>query len=111
MGKHLVLVGAGHAHLAVLKHAHEFVDKGHSVTVVGPSAYHYYSGMGPGLLSGIYRPQQVRFHVKKMATDGGAVFVMSRVGGVDPERRCLVLETGEELTYDVVSFNTGSHWP
>ena len=50
MKKHLVLVGGGHAHMVTLAHIHRFVEKGYRVTVIGPSAYHYYSGMGPGML-------------------------------------------------------------
>jgi NADH dehydrogenase FAD-containing subunit len=56
MGNHLVLVGGGHAHLTVLLHLSDYVQGGHRVTLVGPSPYHYYSGMGPGMLSGIYPP-------------------------------------------------------
>jgi len=36
------------------------LERGHRVTVIMPSSYQYYSGMGPGMLSGIYRPQEVR---------------------------------------------------
>ncbi|MBW2177090.1 MAG: pyridine nucleotide-disulfide oxidoreductase, partial [Deltaproteobacteria bacterium] len=41
MGKHLVLVGGGHAHMVTLANLHTFVEKGHRVTVIGPSAFHY----------------------------------------------------------------------
>ena len=91
MGKHLVIVGAGHAHLTVLKNLKEFKNRGHDVTVVSASPLHYYSGMGPGLLSGIYRPAEVRFHVKKMAEDRGASFLEDRVVKVEPARRTLLL--------------------
>jgi NADH dehydrogenase FAD-containing subunit len=111
MGKHLVLVGGGHAHLSVLLNLAEYVRRGHRVTLVGPSPYHYYSGMGPGLLSGIYRAQDARFHVKKTAEDRGAVFVQDRARSIDPIRRSLNLESGKQLSYDVVSFNTGSDVP
>ena len=49
--KHLVLAGGGHAHLQALLGLKDYTDKGHRVTLVGPSRYHYYSGMGPGMLS------------------------------------------------------------
>ena len=75
MGKHLVIVGAGHAHLTVLKNLEEFKKSGHQVTVVSSGARHYYSGMGPGMLSGIYRPEEIRFNVKKLSEDRGADFV------------------------------------
>ena len=111
MEKHLVLVGGGHAHLTVLLNLPTYIQKGHKVTLIGPSPYHYYSGMGPGLLSGIYRPQDVRFHVKKMAEDRGAIFLGDRVISIDPGRRILNLQSGNQVSYDVVSFNTGSDVP
>jgi len=66
MGKHLVIVGAGHAHLTVLNNLAMFKNDGHRVTVVNSSSLHCYSGMGPGMLSGIYRPGEIRFNVKMM---------------------------------------------
>ncbi|HWR90327.1 MAG TPA: FAD-dependent oxidoreductase [Dissulfurispiraceae bacterium] len=111
MARHLVLVGAGHAHLMTLKNLREFTARGHRVTVVSADAYHYYSGMGPGMLSGIYRPQDIRFHVKKMVEDRGGLFVKDRVVRIDPGGRVLSLASGNEITYDVVSFNTGSDVP
>ena len=111
MGKHLVLVGGGHAHLTALKNLSEITKRGHGVTVISASPYHYYSGMGPGMLSGIYNPTEVRFHVKKMAEDRGAEFIEDEVLKIDPVDRRLFLRSGENVTYDVVSFNTGSEVP
>jgi NADH dehydrogenase FAD-containing subunit len=111
MPKHLVFVGGGHAHLTALTGASDIVRAGHRVTLIGPSPYHYYSGMGPGLLSGIYRPAEARFHVKKMAEDRGAAFIEGRVVRVDSARRALALASGAEVRYDAVSFNTGSEVP
>jgi NADH dehydrogenase FAD-containing subunit len=111
MGKHLILVGGGHAHLTVLSNLARYIERGHKVTVIGPSPYHYYSGMGPGLLSRIYRPQDVRFHVKKMAEERGATFVEDKVVRINSVQRILSLQSGEQVSYDIVSFNTGSDVP
>lgn len=111
MGKHLVLVGGGHAHLTVLLNIPRFVRRGHRVTLIGPSPYHYYSGMGPGMLSGIYSSREVRFHVKKMIEDRGGIFVEDSVIGINPDQRTLNLQTGNRIDYDIVSFNAGSDVP
>jgi NADH dehydrogenase FAD-containing subunit len=111
MGKHLVLVGGGHAHMTVMLNLRDYIERGHQVTLIGPSAYHYYSGMGPGLLGGIYRPQEVRFHIKKMAEDRRAVFVQDTVTRIDAAKKVLILKSGGEIAYDVVSCNTGSFVP
>lgn len=108
MGKHLVLVGGGHAHLTTILHIPTFRDKGYRVILVSPSPLHYYSGMGPGMLGGTYRPEDVRFPVRDMALSGGGEFVLDAVAGMDHGARTLRLASGESLEYDAVSFNTGS---
>lgn len=108
MSKHLILAGAGHAHLQTLERIEEFVARGHRVTVISPSGHQYYTGMGPGLLGGTYQPCQVRFNVRKMTQERGGQFVEGKVISVTPERRLLHLASAEELCYDLVSFNTGS---
>jgi len=67
--------------------------------------------MGPGMLSGILPPEEVRFHVKKMAEDRGGIFIEDKVIGIDPVKKALHLQSGKQLNYDVVSFNTGSEVP
>ena len=111
MGKQLVIVGAGHAHLTILKNLREFKNAGHGVTVVSSSSLHYYSGMGPGMLSGIYRPEEIRFNVKKMAESRGAVFIEDKVVKIHPQKKTVDLQSGQTLSYDVMSVNTGSFVP
>ena len=111
MGKHLVFVGGGHAHLTALARLEEYVRRGHKVTLISPSPHQYYSGMAPGMLSGIYRPQEVRFHVRKLAEDRGAECIADTVTALHPRERVLSLQSGGKVPYDVASFNTGSEVP
>lgn len=111
MGKHLVFVGGGHAHMTSLKNLSQFRYLGHQVTLISSSPYHYYSGMGPGMLSGIYHPREVRFHIKRLAEDRGTTFIKGRAIKVDPVQHLIWLDSGEKVHYDVVSFNTGSEVP
>jgi NADH dehydrogenase FAD-containing subunit len=111
MGKHLVLIGAGHAHLTCLKNLRDFTAKGHDVTVIGPDTHHYYSGMGPGMLGQTYRPQEIRFNSQRLVEAGGGRFIKRMVSRVQPGERRLALASGEEIPYDVVSFNIGSGIP
>jgi NADH dehydrogenase FAD-containing subunit len=67
--------------------------------------------MGPGMLGGTYRPEQVRFHIKKTAEDRGGEFIPGKVSRIDPDDQSLALESGEKIIYDVVSFNIGSTVP
>ena len=81
------------------------------MTVIGPDTHHYYSGMGPGMLGQTYSPKEIRFNSQRMAEGGGARFVKGIVSQVQPGERKLVLASGEEILYDVVSFNIGSGIP
>lgn len=108
MGKHLVFIGAGHAHLTAITNLDKYTAQGHNVTVISAGAFHYYSGMGPGMLSGHYTPEETRFNVKSMTESRGARFVEDVALSVDPEKREIRLVSGDTVLYDVLSFNTGS---
>jgi NADH dehydrogenase FAD-containing subunit len=111
MQKHLVLVGGGHAHMVTLKYLRSFIDKGYKVTVIGPSRYHYYSGMGPGMLSKTYTPDDIRFATEHVVTRQGGTFVLDKVVKIDPAGKTLFLEKGNPISYDVLSCNAGSYVP
>ncbi len=110
-GSRIVFVGGGHAHLYSLLHADRLIREGAEVVLVGPDQYHYYSGMGPGMLSRIYGPDDVRIDVQRLIESRGGRFVRGEVTGIDPGARSLSIDTGESLEYDIVSFNLGSYVP
>lgn len=108
MTTRIILAGAGHAHLSVMKNLTDLISRGSAVTVVNAEAHHYYSGMGPGMLSGRYRPEDIRIDVKRLVEAQGATFVTDRVVSVHPDIRQVRLAGGDPIPYDLVSFNTGS---
>ncbi len=109
MRKHLILVGGGHAHMVTLEHISDFIDKGFKVTVIAPSHYHYYSGMGPGMLGKTYAPDDIRFATRKVVTSQGGIFVRDWVVRIDPDLKQVFTRSGNSFTYDVLSFNAGSY--
>jgi len=111
MEKHLVLIGGGHAHMMTLENIGEFVEKGFKVTVIGPSFYHYYSGMGPGMLGGTYSPDDIRFATRDVVEKQGGIFVKDKVDRIDPDKKEIYTQTGQTFSYDVLSFNAGSYVP
>ncbi len=94
--------------MTVMARADEFVRAGHRLTLIGPDPYHYYSGMGPGMLAGHYRPQDIRFNVKKMVETRGGEFIRGRVVKIIPDKKVLLLDSGRAVEYDIASFNVGS---
>jgi NADH dehydrogenase FAD-containing subunit len=108
MGKHLVLVGGGHAHMVTLANLNRFIVKGHRVTVIGPSEYHYYSGMGPGMLGTAYQPDDIRFATRQIVEKQGGTFIKDTVTHIDAQAKSVFLASGAAIDYDVSSFNAGS---
>ena len=107
--KHLVLIGGGHAHMITLSKLDIFVSKGYRVTVIQPSDFHYYSGMGPGMLGGTYEPDDIRFATKKLVENKGGRFVKAHASHFDPGLQVVYLaESQEHIHYDVLSCNAGS---
>ena len=109
--KRLVFVGGGHVHLLSLKYTDQFIRVGAEVTLIGPDRFHYYSGMGPGMISRIYKPEQVRFDVQSMVESRGGTFLKDKVVSLDPGSRTLFLQGAGKISYDLVSFNIGSYVP
>ncbi len=108
MKKRLVIAGAGHAHMMLLARIAEFADNGCDVTVIGPAEHHYYSGMGPGLLGGTYRPEEIRFATRSLTEKAGGSFILGKVLAIDPDRQQLHLDNGDQIPYDYLSCNLGS---
>lgn len=113
MKKRLLLIGGGHAHMVTLAQLDQFVAKGYEVTVIQPSPYHYYSGMGPGMLGGTYEPDDIRFGTRQLVEAKGGHFVLGKAKTIDPEKQLVYLEgdAEEPLSYDVLSCNAGSNVP
>jgi NADH dehydrogenase FAD-containing subunit len=112
MKKHLLLIGGGHAHMVTLAKLDTFINKGYEVTVIQPSEYHYYSGMGPGMLGGTYRPDDIRFATRELVEAKGGQFVLGKAFSIDPDKRVVYLEgEGGAISYDVLSCNAGSFVP
>lgn len=97
--------------MMTLENISRFVGKNIKVTVIGPSFYHYYSGMGPGMLGGSYTPEQIRFATQKVVQKQGGIFVRDSVIKIDPEMKIVYTSSGHRFPYDVLSINAGSFVP
>lgn len=104
----LVLVGAGHAHMEVMRRLIVMSGSWAKLVVVSQFDKHHYSGMVPGYLRGTYGEEEISFDLPPLVTAAGGEFICKRAVGVDPARRAVRLEGGAEIEYDIVSFNVGS---
>ena len=97
--------------MVTIAHIKDIVQRGHQVTVIGPSAHHYYSGMGPGMLSQGYRPEEIRFATRHVVEKQGGRFILDTAERIDPDGRQVLLQSGQPVAYDVLSCNAGSYVP
>lgn len=105
---HLVLAGCGHAHLFVLEALARGELPAARVTLISPAEEYFYSGMESGVTAGQYEPEQARFRPPLLARAGGAEWVCAAVVRVDAGEARVVLSTGAELAYDLLSLNVGA---
>jgi len=97
--------------METLANLKNFTSRGHSVAVIALSPFHYYSGMGPGMLSGIYKSDDIRFATRLVVEKFKGVFVPGRAVRIDPDQKTVLLEDGSSTPYDVLSCNVGSFVP
>lgn len=106
--RQVLLIGAGHAHLVLLRSLAQAPLYGARITLVTPNARQIYSGMLPGVVAGHYKLEQATIDVAALAGKASVELVEGSVAALDPERRKLRLEQGAELGYDLLSLNVGS---
>lgn len=106
--RNLLLIGAGHGHLDLMKHLDSATTAGVAVTVVSPEPVGLYSGMVPGLLGGRYGREEVSLPVREIVESNGGTFIEDRVEQISAAERTVTLESGRTLSYEVLSVAIGS---
>jgi selenide, water dikinase len=111
--RRLLLVGAGHAHLEILRRQILQPLRGVALTAVSVGPLHHYSGMVPGFLQGTYREDEIAVRVPDLVARAGGQFLAGRAVALKPESRVVHVEIspGEtvEVPWDLVSFAVGSN--
>jgi selenide,water dikinase len=105
--RRLLLIGAGHAHLFVLKRLAESPLPGVTTTLVAPFPHHHYSGMVPGYLQGTYEEGQLVFDLPRLCRAAGARFVPALAERIDGPGQ-VVTAGGSPWPFDVCAVDVGS---
>ncbi len=103
-----MLVGGGHAHVQVLRMFAMDPPPRTRLTLVSDREVALYSGMVPGAVAGLYRPEDCESELPPLARFAGARFVRATMTGLDPANRRIELEDRPPLEYDLLSLDLGS---
>jgi pyridine nucleotide-disulfide oxidoreductase family protein len=106
--KRILLIGAGHGHLAVLRSLAQKPLYGARITLVSPHRKQIYSGMLPGILAGHYRRHEAEIDIGALCESGYVEFEPGTVERLDADKRRAFLTDGRNAAYDFVSINAGS---
>ncbi len=105
--KHLLLLGAGHAHVHLLSILASRPLPGVRVTLVAPYPRQLYSGMVPGFVAGHYTLDDCAIPLEPLLKDTGVEWLTRSAAGLDAAARSVTLDDGSTLSYDFLSVNTG----
>ncbi len=105
--KHLVLLGAGHAHVHVLSTlaAHPF--SGVQVTLIAPYRRQLDCAMVPGFVAGHYALADCVIPLEPLLKNTGVRWLSTSASALDADARTLTLDDGSTLEFDWLSINTG----
>src|SRR3954449_3029140 len=96
----IVLLGAGHAHVEVLRRFAMRPEPGVRLTLIGREPETPYSGMLPGLLRGEYTFQQAHIDLAPLAAMADARLILSEATAIDPDARTVTLAKRPAVGFD-----------
>ena len=108
LSQDLVLVGAGHAHVHVLKRFGMRPVSGVRLTLISRDVETPYSGMLPGYVAGLYGFADCHIDVWRLARFAGARLVHDEAIGLDRAARQVLCRAHPPIRYDLVSLDIGS---
>jgi selenide,water dikinase len=103
----IVLLGAGHAHVEVLRRFAMRPEPGVRLTLIGREPETPYSGMLPGLIRGEYTHQEAHIDLAPLAAMANARLILAAATALDLDA-CLVCVPGRpDVAFDLLSVDVG----
>ncbi|MEO8070942.1 MAG: FAD-dependent oxidoreductase [Acidobacteriota bacterium] len=104
----LVLLGAGHTHLHVLREWRTQGVPGVALTCVSDFAIATYSGMLTAVMAGEYSASAMQVELGPLCGAAGATLRVGHVSAVQLAEKQLLLSDGRRVSFDVLSIGVGS---
>lgn len=110
----LILLGAGHSNVAVIRHYAMHPDPQVRLIVVNPSGRAPYSGMLPGFLGGQYTEDELFIDVGRLVTQAGGCLIRGQLSAIDARHQQVFIKPSvggpvlPPIQYDVAVINTGA---
>ena len=79
-----------------------------SIVLVNRTSTALYSGMVPGLIAGIYRPDELAIDLRQLCDLAGVAFVEAEITGLTPQQNFLKLKGRPALHFDWLSLDVGA---
>lgn len=103
------MAGGGHAHIVALRQlARKGIPSNLRLTLVSPSEYNMYSGALPGAIAGHWPATDIAIQVEALCRAAGVIFLRDSIRTIDPDTQTAYLTSGELLSYNILSLDTGS---
>ncbi len=104
----IVLIGAGHTNMHIVRMWKMAPIPDARLTLISPFSRATYSGMLPGTLAGLYKPEEMEIDLFRFAAPMGIRVIIDEVVSLDPDRRRVKFATRPEIRFDVASVGIGS---
>ncbi len=103
----IVLLGAGHAHVEVLRRFAMRPEPGVRLTLIGREPETPYTGMLPGLIRSEYTHQEAHIDLAPLAIMANARLILAEASAIDPDARTIAVPGRPDIVFDLLSVDVG----
>lgn len=103
----VIVLGAGTGGMAGAYEIKELLGKGHQVTVINDREDFQFVPSNPWVAMGWRKRPEISFPIRSYLEKKGIEFIASAVVNIDPENHRLLLDNGEQESYDYLVICTG----